>query len=311
MGEVVLLRHAVGKIQQQAARQGRRNDHETPCAARQKAASSSRPRVRRALTAQSRAVAQQHLSTGGANGTSGPPGNHAWKGWHMKLAGTTLLHAPSEQVFSSMQDPKFLVRTIPGCHQLETTADNEYRVTINAGVSSIKGTYLGTVRMLDTDPPHAYTLKASGRSAAGNVDAEVRINLLDQPDGMTELRYNADALVGGAIGGVGQRVLAGAAKRMASEFFRNVDTELSAGHAPLALEAASIGVPEAAAATEPNGVTVPTATGPGEVFRRQPPPPKPLPEAPWFAALAWVAVGAAIALAGVALGARVTGRRTA
>ena len=41
-------------------------------------------------------------------------------------------------------------------------------------------------------------------------------------DGTTLLSYDADAIVGGMIGGVGQRLLTGVAKRTAGEFFTAV-----------------------------------------------------------------------------------------
>jgi carbon monoxide dehydrogenase subunit G len=245
----------------------------------------------------------------------------------MKLSGSAMLHAPAEQIFNSMQDPRFLVRTIPGCQQLEVVGPDEYEMTINAGVASIKGTYLGNVRMVDPVPPQAYTLKASAQSAVGTVDADARISLTDRGGGSTELTYDADARIGGTIAGVGQRVLTGVARKMAGEFFAAVDRELLNGDAGLA--ASGIAAPAAGtaagtagtagaaapglAATGPAGTgsaaAGPAAAGPagepklGEVFRRPAPPPRE-PAAAWWAALAGAAVGAAIALIGVALGAR-------
>ena len=53
------------------------------------------------------------------------------------------------------------------------------------------------------------------------------------------LHYEADAVVGGMIGGVGQRMLTSVSKRMASEFFGNVDTALSGVPNPPVRRAAS------------------------------------------------------------------------
>jgi len=232
----------------------------------------------------------------------------------MKLSGNALLHAPAEQIFNSMQDPSFLVRTIPGCQQLEVVGPDEYQMTINAGVASIKGTYLGNVRMLDPVPPQAYTLRASAQSAVGTIDADARISLEDRGEGNTELRYDADARIGGTIAGVGQRVLTGVARKMAGEFFAAVDRELTSGAAGLAMpaaEAAPVTGPPAAAppvaapAAESLAGAPAAAAAPrlGEVFRRPAPPPA-APAAAWWPALAGAAIGAAIALIGVALGAR-------
>jgi uncharacterized protein len=245
----------------------------------------------------------------------------------MKLSGSAMLHAPAQLIFDSMQDPNFLVRTIPGCQQLQVTGPDEYQMTITAGVASIKGTYLGNVRMVDPDPPQAYTLKASAQSAVGTVDADARITLADR-GGSTELQYDADARIGGTIAGVGQRVLTGVARKMAGEFFAAVDRELlngapglatSAAAGPAAAETAAVagaagaagpaagtGVGPAAgpAAATVAGAAAPAAVPPmGAVFRRPAPPPRE-PAPAWWTALAAVAVGAAIALAGVAFGAR-------
>jgi uncharacterized protein len=221
----------------------------------------------------------------------------------MKLSGSATLHAPAELIFNSMQDPNFLVRTIPGCQQLQVVGPDEYQMTISAGVASIKGTYLGNVRMVDPVPPQAYTLRASAQSAVGTVDADARISLQDAGGGATELRYDADAKIGGTIAGVGQRVLTGVARKMAGEFFAAVDRELANGEAGQAAPAAVAGAP---AAARPGGAAA-AAPKMGEVFRR---PAAPAREAvpAWQAALAGAAVGAAIAFIGVLLGARAARR---
>ena len=220
----------------------------------------------------------------------------------MKLSGSATLHAPAEQIFNSMQDPNFLVRTIPGCQQLQVVGPDEYQMTISAGVASIRGTYLGNVRMVDPVPPQAYTLRASAQSAVGTVDADARISLHDAGGGATELRYDADAKIGGTIAGVGQRVLTGVARKMAGEFFAAVDRELAngaAGQAAPAEPAAVAGTP----APQPAGAAAAAAPKMGEVFRRPAAPAREGPPA-WLVALAGAAAGAAIALAGVVFGAR-------
>jgi uncharacterized protein len=152
-----------------------------------------------------------------------PPSEEA----RVKINGTATLNAPRERVWAALNDPAVLVRTIPGCEQLEALGDDRYRMTVTAGVASIKGTYLGEVALTDPAPPKAFTLKAAGSGAPGTVQADVRVTLDDADAGGTLLSYAADAVVGGAVGGVGQRVLAGVAKKTAGEFFRAVDAVLA------------------------------------------------------------------------------------
>lgn len=148
----------------------------------------------------------------------------------MKVTGSATLHAPRAKVWEALNDPSVLVRTIPGCQQLEEVGPDAYRMTITAGVASIKGTYQGDVALTDPDEPNAFTLRASGAGAPGTVSADVRVTLAES-DGTTRLDYDADAVVGGMIGGVGQRVLTGVAKKTAGEFFKAVDDVLT-GKAP-------------------------------------------------------------------------------
>jgi uncharacterized protein len=144
----------------------------------------------------------------------------------MKVTGQATLNAPREKVWQALNDPAVLVRTIPGCQQLEEVGPDQYRMTITAGVASIKGSYAGDVALTDQQQPGSFTLKASGAGAPGTVSADVKVTL-EEADGVTRLSYDADAVVGGMIGGVGQRVLSGVAKKTAGEFFKAVDDVLT------------------------------------------------------------------------------------
>jgi uncharacterized protein len=145
----------------------------------------------------------------------------------MKVTGQATLHAPAERVWDALNDPAVLVRTIPGCERLEEVGDHAYRMILTAGVASIKGTYRGDVRLTDQRSPGSFVLRASGAGAPGTVQADVKVTLADAGDGSTRLEWDADAVVGGMIGGVGQRVLVGVAKKTAGEFFQAVDDVLT------------------------------------------------------------------------------------
>jgi carbon monoxide dehydrogenase subunit G len=204
----------------------------------------------------------------------------------VKIAGSAVLHAPADRVWAALNDPAVLVRTLPGCSALEPNGPDRYRMTVTAGVASIKGVYSGEVALHDQQPPGSFRLRASGAGAPGTVRADVLVRLQDGADGTTRLEYDADAVVGGMVGGVGQRVLAGVAKKTAGEFFEAVDAVLTGAAAPVAAAAAA---PEAAAV----GGAAPTAAAP--------------PAGAGF--VVGAVVGAAAALLGVVVGAVVVRRR--
>jgi carbon monoxide dehydrogenase subunit G len=210
----------------------------------------------------------------------------------MKVSGTATLNAPREAVWKALNDPSVLVRTIPGCQRLEATGQDEYRMTISAGVASIKGVYEGQVSLTEQQPLETFVLKAAGSGAPGTVSANVLVTLAEGADRATTLlTYDADAIVGGMLGGVGQRMLSGVAKKTAGEFFGAVDDVLC-GRAP----SDGVGVVDA------RSETADTAS-PGTYLAPQ----KPGPELPGFAV--GVGVGALAALAGAIVGGLLARRR--
>ena len=151
----------------------------------------------------------------------------------MNLDGSALLHADPEKVWSVITDPAVLARTIPGCESLEQVGDDSYKMQVAVGVGAIRGSYAGEVRLSDQQRPTSYVMHASGAGAPGNMRATVTINLTPTSDG-TALTYSADAVVGGPVAGVGQRMMTGVAKRMAGQFFKAIDDELTGAVVPIA-----------------------------------------------------------------------------
>jgi carbon monoxide dehydrogenase subunit G len=167
----------------------------------------------------------------------------------MRVAGNATLHAPVEAVYAALRDPRVLVRTIPGCERLEQVGEDAYAMTVTAGVASVRGTYAGDVRLSDQRAPHGFVLHASGSGTPGVVSADVTVQLSSGDDGTTDLSYDADATVGGMIGGVGQRLLTTVAKRTAADFFEAVDQVLAGGRPEPAMDLtqAAPATPEAGA----------------------------------------------------------------
>jgi carbon monoxide dehydrogenase subunit G len=198
----------------------------------------------------------------------------------MKIAGEATLVAPVEKVWAALLDPQVLVSTIPGCERLVQTGENAYDMTVTAGVAAIRGTYSGSCELSDLKEHESLVLRARGAGAPGTIDTTVNVRFDANPDGTTTLTYDADAIVGGMVGGVGQRMLTSVSRRMATEFFTNVERALSgvaAHEAPVA---------EAPAVAQPGVFTAPPRTA---AFDQD-------------SFLKGVALGAGLVLAGVVVG---------
>jgi uncharacterized protein len=163
----------------------------------------------------------------------------------MKISGANVVPYPVGQVWDAILDPRVLVATIPGCERLVATGDNAYDMTVTAGVAAIKGTYLGSCELSDLKDNESLVMRLTGAGAPGTIDATVRVSFGEAEPGVTRIDYEADAVVGGMVGGVGQRMLTSVSKRMAGEFFGNV--------------ANAIGAPSVEPVATPTG-TAPAAT---------------------------------------------------
>lgn len=212
----------------------------------------------------------------------------------MRIAGEATLQAPLEAVWGALLDPAVLVRTIPGCERLETVGENSYSMTVTVGIAAIRGTYAGACTITDLQPHDSLKLKAEGAGAPGTIAADVDVRFSANDDGTTTLHYDADTVVGGMIGGVGQRMLSSVTRRLAVEFFT-------------AIEQVLVGGPTEAAAASPSSSPSPAgepAATPG-VFTA---PPKAASTSSQRDFLTGVAVGAGLVAFGVVLG-TVAGRR--
>jgi uncharacterized protein len=142
----------------------------------------------------------------------------------MKIEGTHHIQAPRERVYQALIDPEVLQRCIPGCERLEKTAEDTYSATIRAGVGSIKGVFGGSVKLKDMRPPEHFGMMVEGKGAPGFIKGSGDLDL--EADGNTTLiKYTGEVQVGGTIASVGQRMIQGTVKMMASQFFTALEAE--------------------------------------------------------------------------------------
>jgi len=142
----------------------------------------------------------------------------------MKIEGTHELRANPQRVYETLIDPVVLQRCIPGCERLEKSGENAYSITLKAGVGSIKGVFTGQVRLEDLNPSHHFRMIVEGKGQPGFLKGAGEIDLTEV-NGATRISYSADVQVGGTIASVGQRMLQGAAKMMATQFFTAIEAE--------------------------------------------------------------------------------------
>jgi carbon monoxide dehydrogenase subunit G len=143
----------------------------------------------------------------------------------VQVSGEQKFKAPKALVYEELMNPDVLMKCIPGCKALNATGEGQYEAELVLGIAAIKGQYTGKVEIRDQQPPDSYTMLVSGAGGPGHVNAEVKF-VLEEAGDATIVRYTGDALVGGTIAAVGQRVTGGIAKLMSKQFFGAMAKEI-------------------------------------------------------------------------------------
>jgi carbon monoxide dehydrogenase subunit G len=139
----------------------------------------------------------------------------------MTMSGEVQLPATREAVWTKLNDPVVLKSCVPGCEQLDKVSDTEFQAIASIKVGPVKARWKGKVRLSDLDPPNGYKISGEGEGGvAGFAKGGATVALADK-DGGTLLSYNVEAQIGGKLAQLGQRLINGAAKKTADDFFAN------------------------------------------------------------------------------------------
>lgn len=145
----------------------------------------------------------------------------------MDMNGEQKLDAPQALVWQALNDPEMLRISIPGCQDLVQAGDNGFEATVKAKVGPVSAKFTGTVELLDINAPESYKISGQGKGGvAGFASGSAVVRLV--PDGdTTKLVYTVHAQVGGKIAQLGSRLIDGAAKKMANQFFTKFSENLA------------------------------------------------------------------------------------
>jgi carbon monoxide dehydrogenase subunit G len=146
----------------------------------------------------------------------------------MKLDGEHIFHGPRQAVWELVRDPDALAKALPGTETLTKLSESEYAGTMNVRIGPIAGAFSGKVVISDEIPPASCTLTAEGKGAQGFAKGVGRIQLADQGDGTTLMKYDGDVMIGGKLAGVGQRSIDTVSKSMIRQGLLALDQALAA-----------------------------------------------------------------------------------
>ena len=145
----------------------------------------------------------------------------------MEMISEQRIPASLDDVWPALNNTEILKQAMPGCGSFDAVEENKFEAKITAKVGPVKAKFKFNVEMTDIDAPNGYTIMGEGQGGvAGFAKGSAKVDLTE--DGTdTILAYNVQANVGGKLAQLGARLIDGAAKKMADEFFGNFNELLS------------------------------------------------------------------------------------
>jgi carbon monoxide dehydrogenase subunit G len=146
----------------------------------------------------------------------------------LAIEGEYRVNAPRQAVWDALNDAEVLKACIPGCEHIERKSDTEVEARIQAALGPVRSVFATRIELKDLNPPVSYTLTGEGKAAAGFGKGTARIELAEDA-GATLLRYSAELRLGGKLAQVGSRLVEGATRQLADQFFDTFAKRLDAG----------------------------------------------------------------------------------
>ena len=146
----------------------------------------------------------------------------------MKVEGEYVFNGPREEVWQLVRDPDVLASALPGTQSLKQVSENEFEGDINLRMGPVAGVFSGRLAVSNEEPPEKCTLAVEGQGKPGFIKGTGNVNLMDQGDGTTLMKYEGELQIGGRLASVGQRMLDTASKSMMRQGLETLNQTLEA-----------------------------------------------------------------------------------
>ena len=145
----------------------------------------------------------------------------------MHMSDEREIKADPATVYAAILDPEMLKACVPGASAVEGNPEEGYAATVTQKVGPVKATFKGQVTMSDMVENERLTIAGEGKGgAAGFAKGGASVTLAPAGEGATLLSYEVEAKVGGKLAQLGSRLIDGFAKKMADQFFDNLQAQI-------------------------------------------------------------------------------------
>lgn len=147
----------------------------------------------------------------------------------MEIKGEYQIDASRQVVWDALNDPEMLKKCIPGCESLREVSANKLEAVVMAAIGPVRAKFNSKLSLENLNPPESYTLVGESKAGAAGFGRGSADVTLSESEGGTLLAYSADFKVGGKLAQVGSRLVEGATRKTADDFFGAFSRELDPG----------------------------------------------------------------------------------
>lgn len=149
----------------------------------------------------------------------------------LELKDEILIPASRDVVYAALNDTAMLKAAIPGCEELIRHSDTDLEAKVVLKIGPIKARFAGRVVLDQSGAPGSFSLTGEGSGGVAGFAKGGALVTLEDRGAETLLSYNASADVGGKIAQLGNRLIAGTAKKLADQFFSDFAAAVTAQQA--------------------------------------------------------------------------------
>ena len=136
---------------------------------------------------------------------------------------------PVSAVWKFFDEPESVAGCMPGVEQVTVLDKDNVQVRATQSLGPMTATFEAKVTVLERVTDELIRFRATGRSvrgAAGNLRTENTVRLRSTAEG-TSVLVDGDLVLAGALGSVGQKVVARQADKVTAEFAANLQRALN------------------------------------------------------------------------------------
>lgn len=174
---------------------------------------------------------------------------------------------PLASVWAFFEQFEKVAACVPGVEDLTQTGPDDIDVRITQSVGPMSATFAAAVTIVERVPEKLIAFTATGktvRGAMGNVRASVTVQVEAAGPDRTTVSVDGDVALAGALGSVGQKVVAKQAGKVTAAFSRNLEAALGGAAAGPAAR------PTIGTADLVDRTPAPSAPAPAPAVRRGP-----------------------------------------